>query len=84
MGIRALGHRQGATSLLPGVLLRSRGLLLGSLGRPDALVGVPWRSLGVLSVLFLCFLVDLSMSALFLCYEGWGAMHDPYTPVHVL
>ena len=50
---------------------------------PDALVGVPWRSLGALSVLFL-FLGDLSMSALFLCYLGWGAMCDPYMPVHVL
>ena len=24
------------------------------------------------------------MSALFLCYLEWGAMYDPYTPVHVL
>ena len=47
---------------------------------PDALVGVPWRSLGALSV----FLRDLSMSAPFLCYFGWGAMSDRYMPVHVL
>ena len=50
---------------------------------PDTLVCVPWRSLGALSVQFLC-LGDLSMSALFLCYLGWGAMCDPYMPVHVL
>ena len=30
------------------------------------------------------FLGDLSMSAMFLCYLGWGAMCDPYMPVHVL
>jgi hypothetical protein len=50
-------------------------------------VGVPWRSLGALSVflfLFILFFGDLSMFALFLCYLGWGGMYDPYTPVHVL
>ena len=50
---------------------------------PDALVGVPWRSLGALGAIFE-FFGDLSMLALFLSYLGWGAMCDPYTPVHVL
>ena len=44
---------------------------------PDALVGVPWRSLGALSVLFLCFWETSRC-------RPWGAMCDPYMPVHAL
>ena len=57
------------------------------LGFPGPPLTPFWVSPGALWVRSRCFFVflgNLSMSALFLCYLGWGAMCNPYTPVHVL
>ena len=50
---------------------------------PDALVDAPWRSLGALSVLFLCFWETSQCRPCFCAIWG-GAMCDPYMPVRVL
>jgi hypothetical protein len=57
---------------------------LGFAGAPLAPFGCPLALTGcALGVVFVPF-GHLSMSALFLCSLGRGAMYDPYAPVHVL
>ena len=56
MCLGALGHRKGATILLPGGLLRSRGFLLGSLGRPLTPLWVSPGALWVRSRCYFCVL----------------------------